>query len=122
MAKDQKDTDTKGKEDEKLPESNGSGNQPPPLESGVDIEPKEQNGNQPSALLVSDAKTTITILRNRALRHNGIEYKGGTTLDLPTKDADFLIKHHYGVAGSLLPEGGIIVPKTHIPKAGSDVS
>lgn len=82
---------------------------------------KEQNGNQPSAPFVSTGKTTVTLLSIRTLRHNGIEYKGGTTLDLPTENADFLIKNHYAVAGSMLPVGGIIVPKTHNPKAGSDV-
>lgn len=82
---------------------------------------KEQNGNQPSAPFVSTGKTTVTLLSLRTLRHNGIEYKGGTTLDLPTKDADRLIKNYYAVAGSMLPVGGIIVPKTHNPKAGSDV-
>lgn len=82
---------------------------------------KEQNGNQPSAPFVSTGKTTVTLLSIRTLRHNGIEYKGGTTLDLPTENADFLIKNHYAVPGSMLPVGGIIVPKTHNPKAGSDV-
>lgn len=82
---------------------------------------KEQNGNQPSAPFVSTGKTTVTLLSTRTLRHNGIEYKGGTTLDLPTENADFLIKNYYAVAGSMLPVGGIVVPKTHNPKAGSDV-
>lgn len=117
-----KDTDIKDQDGKNDLGGKGNDSPPPPPESDKDTKSKEQNGNQPSALLVSDAKTTITILRNRTLRHNGIEYKGGTTLDLPTKDADFLIKHHYAVVGSLLPEGGIIVPKTHIPKAGSDAS
>lgn len=103
------------------PPTGNLGKHPSPNPSTED-DLKEQNGNPPSALSVSDAKATITILRNRTLRHNGIEYKGGTTLDLPTKDADFLIKHYYAVAGSLLPEGGFIVPKTHNPKAGSDAS
>lgn len=93
----------------------------PPSYQTSDDDLKEQNGNQPSAPFVSTGKTTVTLLSIRTLRHNGIEYKGGTTLDLPTENADFLIKNHYAVAGSMLPVGGIIVPKTHNPKAGSDV-
>ncbi|MDI2091618.1 DUF7210 family protein [Commensalibacter oyaizuii] len=141
MAKDIKDTKDLEKEkdssdlekeknssvDSNESEGNGATQTPPSgddpsKDQSLGDKTKEQNGNQPSALFVSTGKTTITVLQNRTLRHNGVKYKGGTTLDLPTKDADFLIKNHYAVAGSILPAGGVVVPKTHTPKAGSDAS
>ncbi|WP_271790455.1 hypothetical protein [Commensalibacter communis] len=132
MAKDMKDSKDLEKEQDPSGEDNKSesdktlSNPPPengkpPSDKASQDDVKEQNGNPPSAFFVSTGTTTVTLMSNRTLIHNGIEYPGGTTLDLPIKDAEFLIKHHYAVAGSLLPKGGIIVPKTHTPKAGSDV-
>lgn len=127
MAKNQQTSDVKELEKEPVTPLEGNdlakskSEEQPPSDPTLDDNAKEQNGNQPSASFVSTGKTTITVLSNRTLYHNGVRYTGGTTLDLPTKDADHLIKNCYAVAGSMLPVGGIIVPKTHNPKAGSDV-
>lgn len=130
MAKDPKTPDLKDQETVVPPETNSGDN---PLEattgdnllllskSSSDADVIKQNDQKSSAFFASTGTTTVTLMRNRTLYHNGVRYKGGTTLELSQQDADHLIKHHYAVAGSLLPAGGFIVPQIHTPKEGSDV-
>lgn len=121
MAKDPKTLELKDQEAVIPPETTESDSPPLPSEKGSDADVTKQNDQKSSAFFASTGTTTVTLMRNRTLYHNGVQYKGGTTLELPQQDADHLIKHHYAVAGSLLPAGGFIVPQTYTPKEGSDV-
>ncbi|CAI3945453.1 hypothetical protein [Commensalibacter papalotli (ex Botero et al. 2024)] len=131
MAKDPKNPDFKDQNEGLPPELNIGDNPPgatvdnnpsPSLQKGSDTDVTKQNDQKSSAFFASTGTTTVTLMRNRTLYHNGVRYKGGTILDLPQQDADHLIKHHYAVEGSILPAGGVIIPQPHIPKEGSDVS
>lgn len=70
---------------------------------------------------VSDGKITVTVLNNFSVTHNGIVYKGGSTFDAEKREAEFLIKNNYVVAGSILPSGGIFIPSIKNPAAGSSL-
>lgn len=109
--KNQNDTQKKKGDQDVSPESQGKG-------SGNDNQDRQKDTMNFTSSL-STGRKTVTLLRNFTLKHEGKNHAGGTTLEVSDQDAEFLIRNHYAVAGSLLPPGGMLVPGMPVPAYGN---